>query len=71
MAAAEILSRRKVRKNLRHFIEEFSWEPPPARHHRLLIDQLEQMMAGDLKRLAIFMPPGSAKSFYASIMAPA
>src|SRR5215831_1930362 len=70
-AAAEILSRRKIRRSLRGFIEELSWEPPPARHHLLLVDKLEEIITGDLKRLAIFMPPGSAKSYYASTMAPA
>src|SRR5262245_6442114 len=47
-AAAEILNRRKIRRTLRGFIEAFSWEPPPARHHRLLIDKLEEIISGDL-----------------------
>jgi hypothetical protein len=33
-------------------------------HHRLLIDQLERLAEGEFDRLAIFMPPGSAKSTY-------
>ena len=33
-----------------------------------LIDQLEQVVTGELKRFAFFMPPGSAESFYGSII---
>jgi hypothetical protein len=40
----------------------------PARHHRLLIDKLEAVTRGDIDRLAVFMPPGAAKSTYASIL---
>lgn len=39
----------------------------PARHHRLLIEQLEAVSAGKINRLMIFMPPGSAKSTYTSV----
>ena len=42
----------------------------PADHHRLLIKELEKVAYGDTPRLAIFMPPGSAKSTYASILFP-
>lgn len=40
----------------------------PAAHHRLLIDELEKVARGETLRLAIFMPPGSAKSTYASVL---
>lgn len=43
----------------------------PARHHRLLNSKLEAVAAGTLKRLMIFMPPGHAKSTYASHLFPA
>jgi predicted phage terminase large subunit-like protein len=39
----------------------------PARHHRLLIDRLQAVADGEIKRLMIFMPPGSAKSTYANV----
>jgi predicted phage terminase large subunit-like protein len=42
----------------------------PALHHRLLIDQLERVASGEVDRLAVFMPPGSAKSTYGSIIFP-
>ena len=48
----------------------------PARHHRLLIDELERISAPEGSaeandRLMVMMPPGSAKSTYASILMPA
>lgn len=42
----------------------------PATHHLELIKRLEAVKAGDIKNLAVFMPPGSAKSTYASILFP-
>ncbi|RAK51599.1 phage terminase large subunit [Phenylobacterium soli] len=45
-------------------------ERPQAAHHQLLIDKLEAVERGDLKRLMVFMPPGSAKSTYASVVFP-
>ena len=43
----------------------------PAAHHRLQIDKLEAVERGEIKRLMIFAPPGSAKSSYGSVMFPA
>lgn len=43
----------------------------PAKHHRLLIDELEGLSRGEIDRLMVQMPPGSAKSTYASILFPA
>ncbi|MCR4332534.1 MAG: phage terminase large subunit, partial [Sulfuricaulis sp.] len=39
--------------------------------HQLLISKLEAVERGEIKRLAVFMPPGSAKSTYASTIFPA
>ncbi len=39
----------------------------PAAHHRLLIQELQAVARGDVKRLMVCMPPGSAKSTYASV----
>jgi predicted phage terminase large subunit-like protein len=36
----------------------------------LLISKLEALARGDIVRLAVFMPPGSAKSTYASVLFP-
>ena len=51
----------------------------PAQHHQLLIEKLEALERGyvveggkqiPFKRLAVFMPPGSAKSMYGSVFFP-
>src|SRR6185312_6452113 len=68
-AARELLRRRSIRRNLTEWAQVCGFEP--ARHHKLLIDGLEKIERGEIKRLAVFMPPGSAKSTYASILFPA
>lgn len=45
-------------------------ETPPAAHHKLLLDKLEAVERGEIRRLMVFMPPGSAKSTYASVVFP-
>ena len=42
----------------------------PAAHHRLLIRELQAVADGVHDRLAVFMPPGSAKSTYTSDLFP-
>ena len=39
----------------------------PARHHDYLIAKLQAVADGELPRLMVFMPPGSAKSTYANV----
>lgn len=41
-----------------------------ADHHRLMLDVLEQVITGKLPRAMMFLPPGSAKSTYCSVVAP-
>jgi predicted phage terminase large subunit-like protein len=67
-AASEILRRKQIRASLSKWAEHCGFVP--ARHHRLLIEHLEAVARGDIERLAIFMPPGSAKSTYTSILFP-
>src|SRR5579875_1128365 len=43
----------------------------PAAHHRLLMAELEALSAGRVRRLMVLMPPGAAKSTYASVLFPA
>ena len=43
----------------------------PAAHHRLMLDLFERMERGEIKRAMLFLPPGSAKSTYGSIVFPA
>src|SRR5258708_23956286 len=61
-------ARRRVRRSLLEWCRHCGYEP--ASHHRLLIDRLERVARGEIKRLAVFMPPGSAKSTYGSILFP-
>jgi hypothetical protein len=42
----------------------------PAPHHQFIIKYLERIASGDLTRLLIAAPPGSAKSTYASVLFP-
>ena len=69
-AATELLLRRAARRSLPACIEVLSPDIVPAAHHRLLLDHLEAVERGDISRLMIFMPPGSAKSTYASVLFP-
>jgi len=42
-----------------------------AAHHVLLMDTLDRVLSGEIQNLMVFMPPGSAKSTYASVVFPA
>ena len=42
----------------------------PAPHHALLLRELEAVASGECDRLMVLMPPGSAKSTYASLVFP-
>ena len=50
---------------------EMALEVKPAKHHLLLINALETVERGELDILIVTMPPGSAKSTYASVAFPA
>src|SRR6185437_7783738 len=69
-AATELLRRRQARRSLLNCIELLAPDTVPAAHHRLLIEKLEAVESGKIARLMVFMPPGSAKSTYASILFP-
>lgn len=72
-AAALLLKRRAIRRSLaewcRHALAPRGHAP--AAHHMLLIGELEAVARGENDRLMVFMPPGSAKSTYASDLFPA
>ncbi len=78
-AAEQLLHRRKCRSDLTYFatdaIRDFTMPGmqsfAPARHHLLLLDKLKDVADGKINKLMVFMPPGSAKSSYASIIFPA
>jgi len=64
------LALRKASDSFLQFCQIMDLEPPPAKHHRLIIRKLEAVERGELKRLMIFTPPGYAKSTYASVLFP-
>lgn len=43
----------------------------PAAHHLAMIRELDGLAQGDTRRLMLLLPPGSAKSTYASLLFPA
>ncbi|WP_052763876.1 hypothetical protein [Microvirga massiliensis] len=85
-AAAELLRRRRARESLAGFVNAVeipgkpvsddpdAWlypiETSVAAHHLLLCDKLEAISSTPHGRLMVFMPTGSAKSTYASVVFP-
>jgi predicted phage terminase large subunit-like protein len=71
-AAELLIERRRSRSSFldwaRLSLPLVSGGKEPALHHRLIIDKLQQLAERKIMRLALFLPPGSAKSTYASIL---
>ena len=68
----EILRRRHAKASFLAWCET-ALEPfghKPAAHHRLMIRELEKIASGKTRKLMLFLPPGSAKSTYASKLFP-
>lgn len=65
--------RRQVRSSMLAWAETAlaGVDQRPARHHRLIIDHLEMLARGDIDRLLMLAPPGSAKSTYCTVLFPA
>lgn len=70
-AARVVLQRRGARENYVQFCRYIAPDEPPALHHRLLCDALDDVVVGKVRRLMVFMPPGCAKSTYSSVRFPA
>jgi predicted phage terminase large subunit-like protein len=68
-AAEELLRRQKIRGSMVEWARACGFEPAP--HHVYIVEHLEKIAAGELRRLLIAAPPGSAKSTYASVLFPA
>ncbi len=66
--AAELLRRRIIKGDFSEWCRLNGCEP--ARHHSVLIRELEAVARGENDRLMVFMPPGSAKSTYCSMLFP-
>ena len=67
-AAQELLRRRRVRLNLAEWARLKEFEP--AKHHLLIINEIERFLESDDEVLLVFAPPGSAKSTYGSVLFP-
>ncbi len=71
-ALAEQLLRKKLRSSLEawcRFALRDSGQAP-ARHHLEILRALEAVTSGEIRRLMLLLPPGSAKSTYASRLFP-
>jgi predicted phage terminase large subunit-like protein len=64
------MARTRATASFPAFIEYTTPWFQPAKHHRLLIDRLTAIERRDIYRLIVLMPPGSAKSTYASVLFP-
>jgi predicted phage terminase large subunit-like protein len=75
LAAEALLQRRRIRTDLEAWCTEVLRPAgyAPAAHHRLLISKLQALANGTAskRKLMVLMPPGSAKSTYASDLFPA
>jgi predicted phage terminase large subunit-like protein len=67
-AAEELIKRRSTRRRLAEWAMYKGFEP--AKHHQVIISEIEAFLAGDDDVLLLFAPPGSAKSTYVSILLP-
>jgi len=69
---AERALRRRIRRSLATWARTAlaGVGQTPAAHHLRLIAELEAVSRGEVDRLIVLMPPGSAKSTYASILFP-
>jgi hypothetical protein len=61
-AAEELLKRRSIRKSLTEWARHKVFEP--AKHHLLIINEIESFLADDDEVLLLFAPPGLAKITY-------
>src|SRR5215475_3085486 len=68
LAAQELIKRRRVRLSLAEWARHKGFEP--AKHHLLIINEIEAFLKSDDEVLLLFAPPGSAKSTYVSVLFP-
>lgn len=65
-ALAEKAAREAAIRSLAGYVP-YTLELYPAKHHRLICQKLDRVIAGKSKRVIIAAPPGSAKSTYTSL----
>lgn len=70
--AISLLEEKKRILKVRSSFEEWclAQNITPAKHHKLIIRELEAVVRGEVSRLMILMPPGTAKSTYISKLFP-
>lgn len=75
-ATNELLRRRRAATNIYDYIDFMESTGlldvkfKPAEHHKLVIDDLHDMINGNCEKEAFSLPPGSAKSTYISVILP-
>lgn len=69
-AAAELVRRREIRRDLTTWCRSALKPFEPAAHHRLMIRELEAVARGEIRKLMLLLPPGSAKTTYGSYVFP-
>jgi len=67
-AAAEMVRRRGLRRSLAEWAKHKGFEP--AKHHLLIINEIESFLLSEEEVLLLFAPPDSAKSTYVSVLLP-
>ena len=67
-AALVLLDRRRARRSFLAWTEMAGYKP--QLHHRVLIEHLQAVADGVIRKLMVFMPPGAAKSTYGSVLFP-
>lgn len=70
-AKQELAKRELARRRLLYFVEKVSEDYKAGAHHKLIIEKLEGIASGKIKRLMVFMPPRHGKSLLSSIYFPA
>jgi hypothetical protein len=69
-SASEILAQRlKVRSSLLEWCRVVG-PAEPALHHKLIVDRLEAVARGDVRKLMVFTSPGAGKSHFSSVCLP-
>lgn len=68
-AAAELLSRRAARSSFHGFCERKLRGSGMTmdKHHRVIVEALDQVERGEIDRVMLMLPPGSAKSTYGNV----
>src|SRR4051794_35501844 len=66
----EEIARREARTSFLQYCRHPDLFPGegPAAHHEYMIDALERIYRGEIKRLMVLMPPGHAKTQYCSVV---